>query len=119
MDNREMAAVFRRAAEVLRERGHCKGAFTDEESRVCLWGALAVSSGVAIRNPYRIEGAAATPEAREAMQAAAIAIVDRGVDGRAHDEFPGADWNDARDRTGTEVEKFLLQLADDAEIGAL
>lgn len=116
MNNRETAAVLRRAAEVLRERGHCKGRFEDDESRVCLWGALAVASGTAVQSPYRLDPAFLNGEV---MRATAIAIANRGVDERGYDEFPGADWNDEPKRTGTEVEKFLLQLADDAEVGAL
>lgn len=96
--------VFRKAAEVQRERGHCKGELEDTDGRVCLYGATLVAF-------QEIEMPGPITPVLEYLDALVPAF-------DASSSDPASVWNDKPNRTATEVEKFLLFAADRADFGA-
>ena len=105
---REAADIARRAAEIIQERGICKGQYNSWDGRVCLWGALAAAVGGEsfFDIPFALQGTFTDalgemfPEDR-----AAFSVI------------PGAKFNDAPDTDERDVAKVLLQVADRLEIG--
>lgn len=101
----EAAAVARRAAEIIQERGiHKGGVFDFATGRVCLLGAISA----AVREQLGRSDAAL---ASCALRAAAAAIV------RVHGETIGfGQWNDLPDTDEQDVAKVLLQAADRLDV---
>lgn len=104
--------VFRRAAEVLRERGHCKGSLGDFEGRVCLYGALDVALD------WMGLDTTTSPELYWSVADRMIRDMEPGYSTEREFEVAAA-WNDEPSREQTEVEKFLLQVADRADVEGL
>ena len=93
------ADVFRRAAEVLRERGHAKRTLQDSQGRVCANGALEIA-----------EDELGYPKYETCLSATLSAMTDG-------EWVNVADWNNAPERTQAEVEKLMLLAADRVEFG--
>lgn len=120
----EAAQITREAAQVLAERGHCKGTFHDEQGRVCLWGAIE-SARRAHEELWLTDlgPALAGQRMRRIAKVLRLAVAHRieldapsyHYPGTAY-AYPGADWNDARGREGAEVQKLLLAVSDDLEV---
>lgn len=108
----KVAEVLRSAAQIHARRGGTKGTMQDGNGRVCMWGAIACALGWSDR--LSIHGIAAT----RTLLADEITMVLRKVfqDGSP---YPGASWNDRPDVTDGDVQKLLLQVADQCEIGEI
>jgi hypothetical protein len=102
MSAAEAAALARRAAEIVQERGHTKGRGMDSLGRVCLWGAVTVASDE-VSHGYT-HSATLTPALR-------CLLLEQG-----EVDVDPIRWNDAPETTGTDVAKLLLQVADRLEI---
>jgi hypothetical protein len=99
--------VFRRAAEVLRERGWCQGQLRTASWSVCALGALQDAleeTGFAWLSSEAFE---ARRQLEEAVTLMFGYVISHGV-GVGY-------WNDEEDREQTEVEKALLFAADRAD----
>jgi hypothetical protein len=80
------------AADVVRVHGHCKGAYQDDQYRVCVVGAIGVAAGLGAGWTGNFQITSGTHRALEACD-------------RLH-KFLGAahiEWNDAPERTADEV----------------
>ena len=105
----DTAAVLRRAAGIVRERGWCRGTQQDELGRVCALGALniALSGHVySFRGPFRLDGW--QPSNHPGMDAACHALYEAIGD----DTFwciPH--WNNQPGRTADEVAQMLDRAA--------
>jgi hypothetical protein len=106
----EAAAVARRAAEIIQERGQCKGVYAIEQ-RVCLWGALIEAAGLTARwnsaqdIPDHIYGA---------LHSELRSLFPDDSD-LAH---PGAAFNDRRQTDERDVARVLLQVADRLDVAS-
>jgi hypothetical protein len=98
------AKICRQAAVEIRQRGLHKQGFRGKGGSVCIWGALRLACG------QREAEAADLPIIGRALRARAV---DFGDD---DDQFPGAAFNDEDTTTAEDVEKLLLQIADEVEL---
>lgn len=109
--------ALRKAADVLAERGHTKGAYVDSEGRCCAQGAMRIACDII--NP---EGGSGSSNFRTLAAyrtyAQSCAMLEIWVE--RNTGYSGVlSWNDDRTRTGTEVERALREAADEAERAAL
>jgi len=107
---REAADIARRAAEIIQERGMCKGAVSDADGRVCLWGALLEAAQERGLGWYGDRGV--QPLLAEAIRPLNLDNMSQ-FDGLLY----GAAWNDRPETDERDVAKVLLQVADRLEIG--
>lgn len=113
--SKKAADLARKAAEVLRERGHGKQFLVQEDNRVCMWGAIHLANGDIVTWEGGARGVE-TPELTELRAFMKDKFKDRfRVEGR-RTTYPGWSWNDVHDRTQEEVEKELLLIADEIEV---
>lgn len=106
MSTIELAPVFRRAAEVIQERGHAKDVFESETGAVCAVGALRIAAGYDVHNGLGLE------------PWEAVRFLSPRICSNTTDEDPTervADWNDAWDRSEAEVIEALRDAATAAE----
>jgi hypothetical protein len=98
--------VYREAAKALAAHGMCKGVIRTRDGRLCMIGALsrAVTGAGSIFLAYR-DDLARRAQAAGLRQA------------QTESPSPAVRFNDHPDTTQAEVEKFLLQAADDLEVG--
>lgn len=92
------AEVLRKAADVIREQGHCKGVYSTEDGRVCVYGAINTAAGhwpVFEGDDYVVDTAC-----RTLMR---------------HLDYDVVYWNDAPERTAEEVIAALEKAAELAE----
>jgi hypothetical protein len=111
-DITNLALLFRKAAEVIEERGHAKDAFESETGAVCAVGALRIAAGYGAEPPLG-EGDIFASE-----PLAAVKFLSPRIYSNTTDEDPVeriADWNDAWDRTEAEVIEALRDAAAAAE----
>ena len=88
-----------RAAEVLRDRGHCKNVIEDEHGRVCAMGALLVAA--------RIQNYSSRTNS-----CAAIELIQKRINSGLVDHWLGmVQWNNAPERTAAEVIEMFEQAA--------
>jgi hypothetical protein len=104
MSNPKLAAVYEKAADVVRINGHCKNWFYDSDLRVCTLGALSMAVTGEPQPPERLDGLLA-----EAVADLSPRIVSATVDKDPIERI--ADWNDAAVRTPAEVVDTLLLAA--------
>lgn len=103
----ELAPLFRKAAEVIEQRGHAKDMFESETGAVCAVGALRIAAGYYAEPP--VEGGIFASE-----PLAAVKFLSSRIYSNTTDEDPVeriADWNDAWDRTEAEVIEALHDAA--------
>lgn len=97
----EVAGVLRRAAQIIRERGHAKMALEDKRGGVCFFGALNVArTGVAKWVGPNSGGTDAYPDALRSLLKEKRGLAE------------WADWNNAPERTAAEVIAALEGAAD-------
>jgi hypothetical protein len=118
MSVKELAPVFRRAAEVIESNGHCKGSFCDlytnapvAESAACAAGAICVAVGCETLDLYPAPGEKSLPRA-------AVEFLSKRIYSNTTLDDPVervADWNDADERTLGEVIEALREAASAAE----
>jgi len=114
--SRKAAELARMAAEILRQRGHGKTYLVQEDAKVCMWGAIHLANGDIVRRGASAFGVE-TPELAELRRFMRDKFYDRvRIEGRVVNRYPGWSWNDDPTRTQEEVEKFLLQTADELEV---
>ena len=101
------AEICRDAAVILHRKGLNKGDFVGENGSVCLWGALRMA--YAQRSVLLAH-----------IDASNVRVISRAIRARFPDEaigeYPGARYNDAPSTTAEDVEKLLLQIADEVEL---
>lgn len=103
-----VGTVFRRAAEIMRERGQCKGQLNSTNGQVCLYGALdAAAEEMGVGDEWDSYWFHAD------SHLAFFAPSYEAPEDKRHE--CAASWNDEPDTTQTEVEKFLLFVADRAD----
>lgn len=103
----ELAAVFRRAAQILQARGHGKGRYEGPGGAVCAIGALMAADGM---DPAEDAPELGAPRAlTAAIWILSPRIVSTTVDYDPIERI--ADWNDAPERTQAEVVEALLGVA--------
>jgi hypothetical protein len=102
----QLGPIFRRAAEVLRERGHCKGHLVGPDGSVCAHGALSVA----------LKDCGATGLAPTVAQRLLRDELARATGSRRLGPMAVPQWNDEPERTQADVEKLFLLAADRADI---
>ena len=112
------ADTARKAAEIMSERGHCKGIEEDGEGRVCFVGAVNLAQlGVAMR-PSDVTD---YPDIEAILRAAAGILVRRGeylADNLVSMRWPmnlAIFWNNRRYVTGEDVIMLLKETAEELE----
>lgn len=113
MSTTELAPVFRRAAEVIAERGHAKKKFESETGEVCAVGALRVAFG------YDAEAPLDSPIFADEPWLVAVKFLSPRIYSNTTEGDPVervADWNDAAERTPAEVVQALRDAAAAAEL---
>jgi len=106
-DGKSMPAnMLRAAAELLREKGHCKNKLSDEDGRHCLMGALS-----AVMDVTEFSGAA--------WDSILFTVREQFPDRTTGSGFDPVDFNNDPDTTGDEVaavlEKAAVRLEEAAE----
>jgi hypothetical protein len=92
--------IMMRAAELIEQRGHCKGKNMDANGRVCMLGAL----GLAVFGPDAFtDRAAADPEKRAMYDVATTALRNHIRSRDLHWAGFATGYNDAEERTAEEV----------------
>ncbi|MFE4857286.1 hypothetical protein [Streptomyces sp. NPDC056670] len=104
MSNPQLAAVYEKAADVIRINGHCKNWWYDSDRRVCTLGALSMAVTGQPQPPEELDGLLA-----EAVTDLSTRIVSATVDENPVERI--ADWNDDDARTPAEVVDTLLLAA--------
>lgn len=113
MNNSELAAVYEKAADVVRTNGHCKNWFYDiynegvkprSDLRVCTVGALSLAVTGDPVPPGELDGTL-----REAVEYLSLRVVSATFEDDPIERI--ADWNDHADRTAGDVVDTLVLAA--------
>jgi len=105
LNNQEMAAVARRAAELIQERGKATGDLRDEADRLCALGAMYVAStGKYWLRPH--------PEVEKVLRQAFTRRISEPFG--FSPSIP--EWNDNKKTTAEDIAKVYLQIADELEV---
>jgi hypothetical protein len=100
----ELALIFRNAAKVIQGRGHSKGLYEQHTGEVCAVGALMAAEG---KTPAH--GLNPIGHVSQAVWFLSSRIMSNTVDADPIERI--ADWNDAPERTASEVVETLLAAA--------
>jgi hypothetical protein len=104
-----LAQVYRRAAEVIDERGWFQGWYADPDGRrVCMLGACAVALGAEFETEGRSNGEPRVVFARDADNT----MWHKAWDGLHTKVHKTTKWNDESGRTAEQVKAALLEAAE-------
>jgi hypothetical protein len=97
------------AAQVIRERGLCKGVFEDDKGCLCTWGAINVANGLHANGWTPIGDSIERGAKRYAEAFDALETLREFLGGK---EVGVVDWSDAPERTPEEVITTLEKAAE-------
>lgn len=124
--SREAAELAREAASVIEKYGHFKGDYGSSVKGFCMYGAIGVAQGNGVV-VSRVDGKGdpiivVFPDVQDPrLQCIANIVRNRlpllGSDSYHFGFMPGAvEFNDLPETTGKDVQKFLMQIADELEV---
>lgn len=112
--SKKAAQVAREAAQIIQDKGICKGALHSLDGQVCMHGAIQDAMEFKYLSAEWFElQAELNGSIRQKMIDMGLLPEDASW---VLTPFPGANYNDLPDTTEKDVAKFLLQVADELEV---